>query len=330
METVLHNCKENMLDYLILDIETVEYTIERYMELEILDYLLDKNIRRTFHPLFSQLILIGVKCSDGSEEIFIIDPKKNIETEERRILTQFWKYIEQKSPAKIVTYNGRFDINYINVKSIVHDVLPTMLIDTSYRKLSDTNHYDCMNILAQQIGTGSSDVQWVSLPVACKTLGFKIPEGYTPSEKVSEFFYAGNLNEIVRHNKIDLQMTEMVFKKLSPYIEKIVTLEKNNALLHDIEKVRNAVENKNLTIEDIINNMDMFSKSSISPLIDIFKSEAPREPPTESQKDFLARLLRESKSGLDPLLNVTTLRDETIKDLIKIIEIIKKKKHPMQ
>jgi len=193
-----------MLEYLILDIETAPL---KYEDEKILDYLMDKQIDRHFHPLFSKLIAIGVKRNGCEPNFFFGD-------DESKILTDFWNYLTDLHPPLIVTFNGYgFDVPFINVRSIVNGVKIGKNINLNKWKMMSSDHFDCMLFLSTEAG-----FTWVSLEVACRVFGISIPPKRIPSSQICERYQEKDWETIKDHSRQDLILTEELFKKLHPYI----------------------------------------------------------------------------------------------------------------
>src|SRR3989344_5588029 len=102
------------MKYIFLDIETVPMRIEHE---DVKQYLMDKKIskeERSYNPLYSKIITIGMKTFNESTEMLI--------GKEKEMLEQFWGKLKGLNTI-LVTYNGyKFDIPFIVLRSIINNV----------------------------------------------------------------------------------------------------------------------------------------------------------------------------------------------------------------
>lgn len=191
------------MKFVTLDIETIPLQFD---DRKIYDYLMDKNIDRHYHPLFSKIITIGIKSDDGKSEIFCGD-------DERKILTDFWGRLVELNPPLIVTWNGYgFDIPFINMRSIINDIRIKKHINTNKWKMVTSNHFDCMLSLSVE-----GNFAWVSLDIACRVFGIQIPKDRIGAGELYAHFQRGKWETIKIHNEQDLLLTEELFRKLRPH-----------------------------------------------------------------------------------------------------------------
>ncbi len=170
------------MDWMVLDIETAPKEIN---DGEIGEYLASRGkLLLNTHPLFSKLILIGIKWEDGEKYFY--------GENEREVLTEFCKFLDENNlfdrlkrnkydefngngePLQFVTYNGdSFDIPYILFKSSIYKIpiLDLNLSTYPYRNLRLSNHFDCLTFIA-----GTDNEKKVKLNIACKMLGIKIKD----------------------------------------------------------------------------------------------------------------------------------------------------------
>lgn len=186
--------------YLVLDIEVIP---EKFDQEQINEYLMDKNFPRKMHPLFSRILMIGLKFMNGNLEL--IYPK-----DEKKLLTQFWNRINELKPELIVTFNGyNFDIPFIQIRSQINGVKPTMNINLNKWKSDSSNHYDCMQVLS-----ANQTFLNVALEISCQVFGIQVPEHRISGESVPKLYNAGELETIKEHCQQDIVMTEELFLQL--------------------------------------------------------------------------------------------------------------------
>ena len=184
----------------MLDIEVIP---EKFDQEQINEYLMDKNFPRKMHPLFSRILMIGLKFMNGKTEL--IYPK-----DEKELLTKFWNRINELKPELIVTFNGyNFDIPFIQIRSQINSVKPTMDINLNKWKSDSSNHYDCMQVLS-----ANQTFLNVALEISCQVFGIKVPEQRISGESVPKLYNAGELDTIKEHCTQDIEMTEELYLRL--------------------------------------------------------------------------------------------------------------------
>jgi len=195
-----HRDKMNGKSYVVVDIETADLDIS---DSAINNYLDEKEIVPALHPYFSRIISIGLKPADGEPQVYHGE-------DEAELLASFWKYVKYRPTSLFVTFNGyRFDIPYINVRSILNGIRPELGINLNKWNMNRSNHFDIMQGLSQ-FGVFS----WVSLEITARTLGVPVPDDIIPSEKMPDLYRAGDWESIVRHNTHDILMTEAIYLKI--------------------------------------------------------------------------------------------------------------------
>jgi DNA polymerase elongation subunit (family B) len=170
---------------------------------DIMEYLMDKSFPRKIHPLFSKIIMIGLK-KPGMNPILIYGQR------EKNILNRFWKYMEKVQPDRIVTFNGyNFDVPFIYIRSKLNRIPATADLNTVKWRMENSNHFDCMQMLS-----GKENFLNVALEISCRLLGLTVPGERIRGEEIPNFHSAGNVEPIKVHCVQDLEMTEELFKRL--------------------------------------------------------------------------------------------------------------------
>ena len=188
-----------MLSYLIVDIETVP--------LEILDeniwiYLSEKATTRTMHPVFSKIIVIGLKQPR-------LDPIMLSGNTEKEILNEFWKKVGEIKPIKFITYNGyKFDIPFILVRSAINNITPTIEINTNKWYMEDSNHYDCMLALSYK-----ENFLNVALDIVCKMFSINVVDKISGNE-IEAYYKRNDWDPIIHRCLQDVILTEKLYKKI--------------------------------------------------------------------------------------------------------------------
>lgn len=170
----------------------------------VLEYLMDKNINRKFHPLFSKIILVGLKPKNKSSKFFYGD-------DESKILSDLWEYLNKSQPDLIVSFNGyRFDVPFLYIRSLLNGVKPSFPINTNKNGMGRSNHFDCMLVLSH------NDVfPWVSLEIACRMFNIEIPQCEVKGSQIRECYKNGKWEGIIKKCEADLTMLEKLYNKIS-------------------------------------------------------------------------------------------------------------------
>ena len=186
--------------YAVIDIEVIP---ERFGSDEVKEYLMDKNFPRKIHPLFSKILLIGIKC--GNEKIEIIHSD-----DEKEVLHSFWSRIAELKPDIIVTFNGyNFDIPFLNIRSNVKSIKPTMDINLVKWKYETSNHFDCMQVLS-----ANQTFLNVALEISCRVFKIPVPENRVSGEEIPKLYGKNEVETIKEHCRQDVEMTEQLYLKL--------------------------------------------------------------------------------------------------------------------
>lgn len=170
---------------------------------DIMEYLMDKSFPRKIHPLFSKIVMIGLK-KPGMNPILIYGHK------EKNILNRFWKYMEKVQPERIITFNGyNFDVPFIYIRSKLNKIAPSTSFNTVKWKMENSNHFDCMQLLS-----GKENFLNVALEISCRLLGLDVPNDRIRGEEIPNHHASGNVEPIKIHCVQDLEMTEQLYQRL--------------------------------------------------------------------------------------------------------------------
>jgi len=183
------------MNHLVIDIETVPIDIKDEM---IREYLMDKQISkeaRSLHPLYSKIICIVVK---GREEIVLTGEEKNI-------LEKFWNIAREYD--YFVTHNGYgFDIPFIIIRSAINKIKYSSKIQLNKYTMNNSNHFDTMLFFSQN-GVFFN----VRLDVIARSLGIDVGEDRFSGREVERLFNEGRMDEIIKHCKEDVEITEKIW-----------------------------------------------------------------------------------------------------------------------
>lgn len=178
-----------MVEYLVIDIETVPVELSKYFEQ-------DESKRKEFlNPIDSRVIAAGIR-SNGSNEIFIGD-------DEARVLADFWAEWSAvrrgNKDTKVVGFNiGDFDMPMLTSRSFQNDVPVTPFLK---KELVD---------LRERI----SAFQWRPkgrLQDYAESVGI-VPET-GGGENVAYWYRDNEMGKIREHLEEDLEITDKVFQK---------------------------------------------------------------------------------------------------------------------
>lgn len=182
------------MNHLVIDIETVPLTIkDEYIK----EYLMDKKIdkeSRSLHPLYSKIVCIVVK---GKEEIVLTG-------EEKDILIRFWEIVKEYD--FFVTHNGYgYDIPFIIVRSALNKIKYSSKIQLNRYNMNNSNHFDTMLFFNQGVFFN------VRLDVIARSIGIDVGESRFSGREVSRLYDEGKIDEIIKHCKEDVEITEKVY-----------------------------------------------------------------------------------------------------------------------
>lgn len=159
-------------------------------------------------PEFGQIVCI---CTYVSGEDFFI-----YKGTEQEILSSFWNDLKDKIGYRIVGFNSKnFDIPYINKRSCINDIVPTMNIPT--RRYDKSFHYDLMEVLSN---FNSNDAH--TLDIYCKMYGIdnenNTIDGNITGADILKLYISGNMEAIYEKCKNDVMATKNLYEKVKDYL----------------------------------------------------------------------------------------------------------------
>jgi len=189
------------MKYLVLDLETVPINIEHE---EVKDYLMDKKISkemRSLDPNYSKIVVVVVKELNGSASVF--------SGEEKQILIDLWKFLENKNDFILVTHNGyQFDIPFLIIRSITNNVSIPIDINTNKWRMENSNHFDTMQFFSHY-GTFINP----NLNILARIQGVNVPKRGVKGSDIENLYKEGKLEDIKKHCIEDVEILENLFKK---------------------------------------------------------------------------------------------------------------------
>lgn len=207
---------------LVLDIETVGQTVEEIppRALEYLFRSLERDgpdpeelarrkeelvSRLGLDPTTGRVVCVGIVDSDGPLE------RTFTHASERKLLLSFWTFLEEARPSVLVTFNGkRFDIPYLNVRSAIHGLAPSVTIP--FEPVSQEHHFDVREALE-----GNDRRRKGSLDYFCAVFGIRSPKEQMDGTLVGEAFAEGRVEDIARYCLEDCRATAALYRKLRPF-----------------------------------------------------------------------------------------------------------------
>lgn len=207
---------------LVLDIETIGQREEEVPE-RALDYLkrglerdrpapeeLDRRYeelvsRFGLDPTTGRIVVVGIVDADSeAEHVFAA-------SSEPELLTQFWSFIAETSPERIVTFNGkRFDVPYLNVRSAIHGLTPPATLDAEPG--SRHSHFDVREVLESGDRRRRGGLDYF-----CAVFGIPSPKIEMAGADVAAAHEQGRLDDIIRYCLADCRATLALYQRLAPF-----------------------------------------------------------------------------------------------------------------
>lgn len=161
-------------------------------------------------PYLGEIICIGLgQLVDSNIKT------KSIIGKEEKILKEFWEILE-KLPTNVlfVSFNGlKFDVNFITMRSLHHNILPTNNYFLNTTKFRQHPHFDVMSWM--------SDWGYPSptLDLACDLTGVaSSKKGSIKAKDVAQAYQDGRISEIAAYCERDVKATIEVYLKLKNYV----------------------------------------------------------------------------------------------------------------
>ena len=152
-------------------------------------------------PMSGMIISIGVK-DDREEMVFMY----NKQSGEKKVLQDFWSYIFEKRKFDMIKLagfgNADFDIPYINIRSIKHDI----------KILQPQNQYGVIDL--RKLLTNYNPLMKGKLTDFCRLFNIKDEDGDLMGFQMSEAFIKEEFDRIRQHNLYDIRRTYKLFKKV--------------------------------------------------------------------------------------------------------------------
>jgi len=154
------------------------------------------------HPVFSKVITIALKE-------FNQDPEILYSNDEKQLIDDFWSKLAAINPDKIITFNGySFDVPFLEVRSLINGLQPTMDINKNKWTMERSNHYDCMLALSAK-GSFLS----VAKDIICKMMAIPVEEKIEGTQ-IEKCYINGDWKSINNRCCQDVIQTEQIYKKI--------------------------------------------------------------------------------------------------------------------
>lgn len=153
-----------------------------------------------------------VLCLGTSEGTFTA----RTEEDEADVLRRFWILVKQSE--RIVTWNGAWDLRFLLIRSLSHNIVPVfprIVIKDWFRKYATADHFDCKAVLLnwdiKVSGEGLNE--WAQfLRVAGKTAGVSGAE-------VFGMYQQGHFSEIQAYCEQDVRTTKLIYERIQPLMD---------------------------------------------------------------------------------------------------------------
>lgn len=190
--------------------------------------------------------------------------------DEKELLQEFNRDLElvyQSNPkTRFVSFNGvGFDTPYLEKRSIINGIKPSMLLEEGGAKPWELSHLDL-----SKIWKGNAFYP-DSLVAVATALGLPSPKDALDGSEVSNAFYEGRLPEIVKYCLKDVETTARIYRKLAflPNLEESFELIGGNVeveempLLQKIYKAANISEETKKQLEEKLAKKKLTKKEKL-------------------------------------------------------------------
>jgi len=156
-------------------------------------------------PTTGRIVCIGLLDAESSRR------EAYYGTDEKTLITSFWQFLDRTRPQLFVTFNGKsFDFPYINIRSAVLEIAPTMPLPT--RRYTTQPHFDVREVLA-----GNERHRRGTLDYFCAIFGIPSPKSELDGAHIGDAFRAGRHQQIGRYCLEDCHATAALYERLKPF-----------------------------------------------------------------------------------------------------------------
>ena len=210
------------MDKLIFDVETIPSTkslsliaeetllakIKREQEYakEVDQEIVRRRLMAT-NPIYGEICVIGMKLNDNSPIALYGD--------EKQILTDFWKSIQDFKGVFVGFNSLRFDVPYIIMRTMMHRIPITNKNFLRKRRFTYQPHFDCYAMMTDWFDGGKT----ISLKMACDFFGIaSSKEGEVMASNVAEYVANGKIHLVSEYCLRDIVATNDLYEILKEYV----------------------------------------------------------------------------------------------------------------
>ncbi len=194
------------IPFLAVDVETVALRAHEAPG-AVVEYLLGGRSSLTaLHPAFGRVVCVAF-CDPAG----VVQSRTALQPdEERGLLEFFWERLEATGGAKLVTWNGRrFDVPFVQVRSLVRGVRWKVELDLRGRPLQETNLVDLMELFAP----GLAEFRWIPQELAAHLLGVEVPPA-PAGRDIESLVREGDEDGVRRRCERDARLTRDLFLRV--------------------------------------------------------------------------------------------------------------------
>lgn len=188
---------------------------------------IDKEFQKSvFDPTFSRIICIGVLIF--KDDLTPVEAIAWYGDNEKELLKQYWNKIAEIRPKLFIAHNGLgFDLPFIQKRSIIHQVKPTL--DISLARYRTEPVYDTMAVWANWEPRG-----FTKLDILSRVLNVETKTG--SGDQVAHMWAADKRNEVADYCLQDTYVTYACYCRMTYHEPRKSTEVLSNKLLKEINK----------------------------------------------------------------------------------------------
>ena len=170
----------------------------------------------SLNPRLGRVVAIGTAPADASAAV-VVDLAPT-EADEAALLERWWATVGGPVPARVVTWNGSWDLRFLVVRSIITGVRPTVSADRMaswFRRYSTATHCDVKAVLThwEPPKAGEGLTQWAeAMGLPGKTAG-------VTGADVAGLVAAGAWAELLAYCGQDVETTAALYRRVGPMLD---------------------------------------------------------------------------------------------------------------
>lgn len=171
----------------------------------------------SLNPRLGRVLCVGMTTEDGTDATTSFAKR---EEDEAELLRGFW-HEAGMAGGRVVTWNGTFDLRFIVIRSMLHNINPTVrpeIIKDWFRKYATYPHFDCRAVLLnwEQYAEDEGISEWAAF--------FGLPERDEAirglgGNDIARLFAEGNTTAIETYCACDVMDTKRIYQKLAPMFD---------------------------------------------------------------------------------------------------------------